>query len=293
MSDRGFFLRIFLPDGTADGLRIIEKSNWIGSGVVCPRALLPTARTRPEFQRPGIYVLTGPSDQGDVPHVYIGESERVGVRLSQHFAGKDFWTTAVFFVSKDDHLHKAHVRYLESRLISLAKEANRCELENGTVPPLPSLSEMDIAGMEGFLDEMLLCFPVLGITVFEKPSAMVPDVRLFYLRGKGIQATGYDSAQGFVVIGGSQAARNEVDSLPTSVSEHRQGLLERGVLAPNGDDSFKFTQDYTFTSPSLAAAILLGRSANGRVEWRDASNTTLKEIQERESPVAESEAFPQ
>src|SRR5688500_5590555 len=109
--NKGFSIRIFLPEGAPDGLRIIEKSNWSGRGVVCPRPLLPTAKARPEFGKAGAYVLIGPSEGSDVPRIYIGEGDPVRPRLEQHFAKKDFWTTAVFFTSKDDNLNKAHVQY--------------------------------------------------------------------------------------------------------------------------------------------------------------------------------------
>jgi hypothetical protein len=70
-SKRGFSIRIFLPDGTADGLKIVEKSNWTGRGVVCPRSRFTDAKTRAEFAKTGVYVLRGPSDSGDLSTIYI------------------------------------------------------------------------------------------------------------------------------------------------------------------------------------------------------------------------------
>jgi len=37
---------------------------------------------------------------------------------------------------------------------------------------------------------------------------------------------------------------------------------------------------YLFASPSLAAGVMLGRPANGRVEWKAADGRTLKDIQD-------------
>src|SRR5262245_5436546 len=167
---RGFSLHIFLPDGTPEGLRLVEKSNWTGHGIVCPRSRFKDAKSRPEFDRTGVYVLVGPSEDSDLPTVYIGEGDSALDRLERHFAEKDFWTSLVLFTSKDDNLNKAHVQYLESRLCTLAREANRSVLDNVTDPQLPSLSEADVAEVEGFLDEMLLIFPLLGLTAFEKPQ---------------------------------------------------------------------------------------------------------------------------
>src|SRR5205823_2267164 len=155
-----------LADGTPDGLRIVEKSNWTGRAVVCSRSQLPQVKARPEFGKTGTYVLRGPSDSADLPTIYIGEGDPTRPRLESHLAKKDFWTSLVLFTSKDENLNKAHVQYLEARLITLARDAKRCILENGNVPQLPSLSEPDTAEMEGFLEEMLLVYPLLGVGVF-------------------------------------------------------------------------------------------------------------------------------
>jgi len=50
---------------------------------------------------------------------------------------------------------------------------------------------------------------------------------------------------------------------------------------------YRFTQDYAFSSPSTAAAVVLGRSANGRIEWKDGLGRTLKELQEKQTDDVE------
>ena len=160
---RGFSIRFFLPDGTPDAMKIVEKSNWIGRAIVCPRGAFLDLKQRPEFRKTGVYVLIGQTSPDDPPTVYIGEGDPVGDRLTQHQKTKDFWTAAVFFTSKDDNLNTAHVQYLEAKLIARALETKRCKLDNGNAPSLPSLSEADIADMEEFLAQMLLIYPVVGI----------------------------------------------------------------------------------------------------------------------------------
>lgn len=273
-----FSIHIFLPDGTPDGLHIVQKTNWTGVGVVCPRPLLATAEARAEFAKAGVYVLSGPAESGNEPKIYIGEAAPIRPRLEQHDAGKDFWNTAVVFTSKDSNLNKAHIQYLEARLVQLAKEAKRCKLENANQPQIPALSEMDQAEVEVFLDEMLLCFPILGLSIFEKPEAAAPSAGRFHLKGKDAQATGYQAPQGFVVCAGSRARLDEVLSIHQYLSEKRKSLLELGVLKQEGT-SFVVTQDYLFDSPSTAAGVLLGRSANGRIEWKNLQGQTLRTIQ--------------
>jgi hypothetical protein len=277
-----YSIRIFLPDGIPDGLRIIEKSNWTGKGVVCPRALLNTAKSRKEFSRAGVYILTGPADSGELPKVYIGEAETIGNRLSQHAIKKDFWTSVAFFVSKDDNLNKAHVQYLESLLVSLATQAKRCKLDNATEPNLPSLSEADQADVEAFFDEMLLCLPAIGINVFEKPPQKRDDVTLLFCQGAGVLARGYESTDGFVVMKGSEGRGVVTKGCKEGVRNIRSTLLNSGVLSMEGKKCL-LTQDYTFSAPSYAAAIFLGRAANGRTEWKTEDGRTLKQLQEAEN----------
>ncbi|MCH7944961.1 MAG: GIY-YIG nuclease family protein [Armatimonadetes bacterium] len=274
-----FSVRIFVPSGEPDGLRIVEKSNWIGHGVVFPRSEFPEARQRPELKHTGVYMLWGPGETGQLPRLYVGEGDVVLPRLDQHAKSKDFWTHAIVFTSKDQYLNKAHVRYLESRLLALANEAKRCELDNGNVPQPPALSEADTADAEAFLADLLLCLPVVGLSLFEKPRTAARSRDELFLRSKEIEARGLDSAEGFIVREGSTAVIDELPSIHAFLSDLRSALREKGVLVEAGS-VLRLSQDYTFDSPSTAAGVLVGRPANGRVEWKDASGRSLKEIQE-------------
>lgn len=282
-----FSLRIFVADGDPDGLRIVERSNWIGKAVVFPRALLPKKKQRDEFSQTGVYVLIGPREDGDGEMLYIGEGDPVRPRFESHYAQKDFWTWAVFFVAGPGQLNKAHVQYLESKLIQRAKAAKRMPLENANQPSEPTLSEADLADMEVFLENMLGMLPVLGVHAFEMPRAKGSERRTTSLvcHGKGVEATGFESSQGFVVQTGSGAVTETVPSMKQHVRgmyDLRQDLIESGVLVAAGQN-LQFTQDYVFSSPSTAAAVVLGRSANGRIEWKDQKGRTLKQLQEEET----------
>ena len=276
-------IRIFLADGTPDGLRIIEKSNWTGRAVVASRSQLDRALKRDEMAHPGVYVLTGQSDDG-APQLYVGEADVLKDRLKQHAARKEFWTRFVAFTSTNEGLNKAHVRYLEARLVSLARDANQWELENGTQPTSPPLSEADKADAEWFLAEMLVIFPLLGIDAFEAAASQTAgasqqsEILDLYLRERGGDARGREIADGFVVLKGSRARSTEVDSIHDHLRDLRNQLLERGVLVREGNN-FIFTQDFRFGSPSTAAGVLVGGSANGRMAWKDAKGRTLKALQ--------------
>jgi len=275
----GFSVRIFIPTGEPEGLRIVEKSNWTGQGLVFPRSLYSDVRQRTEFDRTGVYVLWGPGESGQLARVYVGEGDGVRARLNQHANSKDFWTHAAVFVSKDQNLNKAHGQYLESRLVSLALEAKRCELDNGNAPQKPTLSEADAADAEGFLNDLLLCLPVVGVSFFEKPQSADTRQPELLLKGRGIVARGFDGLEGFVVRAGSQVAKTQTASIQTALSDLRATLLKKGVIVDAGA-TYKLAQDYTFSSPSNASSVLLGGNSNGRTSWKDASGRTLKELQE-------------
>lgn len=282
-----FSLRIFVADGDPDGLRLVERSNWIGKAVVFPRSLLPSIKKRDEFGQTGVYLLLGPREDGEGEKLYIGEGDPVRERLESHYGKKDFWTKAVFFVAGPGQLNKAHVQLLESRLIQLAKAARRMTLDNTNQPTEPTLSEADRADMQVFLDNILGMLPVLGIHAFEQASfvAAVKKNAQLTCKGKGVFASGYESTQGFVVKAGSGAVGEETSSMREygrGAYELRRELIGNGVLqVDNGN--YRFAQDYAFNSPSTAAAVVLGRSGNGRIEWKDSQGRTLKELQERES----------
>ena len=277
--NKPYSIKIFLPGGDPDGLRTIEKSNWSGAGMVIPRALMAAAKSRRELTRTGVYVLLGPPEESGLPRVYVGEGDPIKPRLDQHAAKKDFWTTCIAFTSKDENPNKAHVQYIESRLIAFAAQAKRCVLDNGNVPALPSLSEADAADAEGFLSEMLLCFPVLGLSVFTAAAPIQKSAKSLYITAKGIKAEGRETHDGFVVRSGSGAVKGEVPSCHAYLKELRAALIANGVLKPAGE-GYAFTQDYVFPSPSTAAGVVQGRAANGRVDWKTKDGKTLKDLQE-------------
>ncbi len=280
-SPRAFMVRLFLPGGDPNGVKTVEKSNWTGCGLVVPRSLFSETRSRSELARTGVYILIGPNKTSQLSRIYVGEGDPVGPRLDQHAKNKDFWTHVVVFTSKDQNLNKAHIQFLEYRLIDLAKAAKRCVLDNGNTPQAPSLSEGDTAEAEGFLADVLLCLPILGYGFFDEAPIPTQTTHEFVLNGKGVKASGYEATKGFVVRAGSQAAKSETKSIHGYLIDMRRSLVEQGVFVDKGQ-YYEMTQDYAFNSPSTAAGVLLGRSANGRTKWKTSEGQTLKSIQDAE-----------
>jgi hypothetical protein len=278
-SPRGFSIRIFAEGGDMEGLRLVEKSGWSGKGVVCPRSLFSAARLRNEFARPGVYILLGPSEESALQRIYVGQGDPVRPRLDSHATKKDFWTRVTLFCATNDTLNKAHLQYLEARLVKLARDAQRAELDNDNIPGLPTLSEVDSAEAETFLQEMLLCLPLIGVQAFELSKPLRARPERLELRGKGISAWGFDTATGFWVEKGSQAVASTVPSMHPYVGYLRRDLLVRGIFKDKGA-FWELTKDHQFDSPTAAASVTLGKSTNGRIRWKNKSGQTLRELQD-------------
>ena len=277
---RAFSINLFLKDGDPEGLRIITQLNKTGVGVVFNRSTFAESRKDEHFDKPGVYVLVGALDDSTLPVVYIGEAENIRERLINHNSKLDFWDKAIFFTTSNNSLNKAHVKYLEAKLYAIAQENKSCTIKNTQVPKKAVLSAQDEAYAESLLADMLMTVAIVGLSVFEKVKKPKSKNKILHITAKGLTGTGYESASGFVVCKGTQAAGKEVKSLHKTITSLRKDLIDQKVLIPK-DNHFIFTQDYSFSSPSRAADVVTGRSANGRIEWKDKSGKTLKQLQEK------------
>ncbi|MEN7547222.1 GIY-YIG nuclease family protein [Rapidithrix thailandica] len=129
----GKTIKLFLIDGDSNGRMTCELSNWSGKAYKIPRIRINECKDREELKSPGVYLLFGKDETGQ-DLVYIGEAEVVFKRLKQHLNQKDFWNEAIVFISKDENLNKAHIKYLENRLYELALSVHRYQLENSVIP---------------------------------------------------------------------------------------------------------------------------------------------------------------
>lgn len=273
----GKSISLFLIDGTPDGVIACELSNWTGKGYKIPRNNLKDVSNRSDLKKPGVYFLIG-HNEDDKETVYIGESEDVFKRLYPH-QEKDFWTEALVFISKDENLNKAHIKYLEFSLHDEAVEANRYKIFNSNVPTKPAISEAEIAVMSEFSTNLKLLVGALGFRIFEKLTKSLTSKQDKYRidAARGAVATGIMTTEGFVVFKGSKIASTEVPSMPESFKKKRAQIISEKVVI-----DFEFTQDYLFSSPSTAAAVVMGRSANGLKEWKLKDGSNLGENEQKD-----------
>lgn len=296
----GKSIRIFLKDGTVTGIKFGEVVNQTIQSISCPRLSIAELNKYPESKRPGVYFLFGQDEDTNEPKAYIGEAENVYERLQSHISNKDFWNEVVFFVSKDDNLTKSHVKYLESRLIQTALLIRRYKVENFNQPQLASLPMADRDAMEEFLTYIKLLIGVLGHKILEEiikaDKKIVETITIsdpiqnpeneslskpleLYLSMSGLKAKSVQTNEGIVVLKGSEAAKEHMNSLGFAYREIRERLVQNLQLKLIGD-KLVFQDDILFDSPSAAAASILGYATNGRINWKDQNGKTLKEIEE-------------
>jgi hypothetical protein len=271
-------IKLFFPKGDTQGLCMAELSNWTGKALAAPRSELDDLLARDELQRSGVYLLLGPDPQTGNSAAYIGEAEEVRDRVRQQ-CEKEFWVQAIVFVSKDENLTKAHIRYLEGRLIEEAQKVARFKVLNAQ-PSGSKLPESDREDMEAFLSRMIELLPVLRcelLTPIVDSSGRSPERHLVG-RIKGCVAHGQRTAKGFVVFAGSIGVSSLRPSAPAYVIQARDQLKQDGALVDDGA-CLRFMRDSEFSSPSMAAAVICGGQVNGLTFWRDNDGRTLKEIE--------------
>lgn len=286
-------INIFLLDGDPNGIRVAQIMMSTIQAIAFRRNKLGEVRkTFPEIERPGVYILIGEDEsEPDRQLGYIGESESIGERLATHNSNKsgrdskDFWTDTVVLVSKDENLTKSHARYVEACLIRNTGNNPRWVLPNTKMPsgdagklPLP-----DRAAMDEFVDQTKTLVGALGWDLFREvrgkqiESVHSEDVQAylshfenltFCFRGQDFSAEMKLSHSGdIVVLAGSKARVKTTSTVRRGTVALRKTLLESGVLREQGD-YLVFTSNYSFSSPSAAAAAVIGASANGRILWK-------------------------
>ena len=284
MKNFGKTIKIFLVDGEPNGRMTCELSNWTGKALKIPRKKIKESSDRPELENTGIYILFGKSDKSENKEVaYIGEAEGIYRRLKEHLSKKDFWNEALIFVSKDENLNKAHIKYLESRLHEIAVKVNRYDLENGNIPPRSAISESDQAEMEEYLENIKLLVNALGYKIFEelrKALTIAEEIKnTFYITSaRGANAKGQMTNEGFVVLKDSEIANSITNSFPENWKKFRQSLIDDKIIV-EVNHKLVFREDHLFSSPSAAAAVVMGRSANGLTEWKLNDGQPLKTVE--------------
>lgn len=276
-------ITLYLSGGLPKGTRSASIDQWSGKAVAGPRN--ESDEVIKLFEKSGggscVYFLIGKSEDGGLPHAYVGESDQIAERIKHHDRKKDWWEDIIIFFAPDRSLTTVGTKYIEAVCVERLQGTGRCILENTASPSRRPIPHEDVDGLEHFFEKVVILLPLLGYDIFvgETTEPETKESSLLFLTRKGINAKGILREDGQLQV--LRASTVVVEETP-SFSHHpykplRDDLIKIGKIAKDGK-TFRFVSDYTFSSPSAAAAIILGNSANGKIEWKDESGKTLKEM---------------
>ncbi|QUS36311.1 GIY-YIG nuclease family protein [Falsirhodobacter algicola] len=278
----GRTIQLFLVDGKPTGLRKATIHGWTGFVFISGASAFGDLTARAEVDRTGVYILSGPDpDQAGAVRVYIGSGNSVAERIRQSALKRDFWETAMTVTTSDDDLSKGHAEYLEARLIEMTAQAGRVILDNGTQPETGRrrLPEADRANMEQFLANLKIVLPVIGFDMLKpQPKAVTAtrqpieertrgDVQFEIRHKSGVKANAVEEEGEFIILEGSQAL-TDTGYAQQGYGKLKEKLVSDAVLVADGPGKLRFVRPWPFSSPSAAAAVVLDRNSNGRIEWK-------------------------
>ena len=186
-----------------------------------------------------------------------------------------YWHTAVIFIGEE--LDKALIRYLEHRLVEIAKASNRYDILTKNTYKNTVMQEEKVANMERFLKNIKIVINPLGYRVLE-PYAKAPagadtnkmaepvvntqaEAGYLYIKNSSADAQGIATNEGFVVLKGSRISSKPVsDKISATIRQMRAEYIEQARIK-----DYILQEDILCTSPSAAAQMVLGYSVSGQI----------------------------
>ena len=287
---------LFLLDGEVTGRVKCTQLNWTGLAFKIPRSQLDKCKSRSDLKQSGVYFLFGKNDEGE-EEVYIGQAvnrkngEGVLNRVVEHLKDPLYFTEAVILTTQNASFGPTEISYLENKFTNMAKEIGRYFVRNSNEPNLGNVTEEKESELSEFIDHAKMVLGVLGYKVFvpmikkEEPQRFDQaddELPLFLIRNTNqpVHAKCMRTDEGFVLLKGSLIHPKVVESAPKSTKELR-ALCQRNLAIINN----QLTKNLLFTSPSSAAAFVMGASVNGRLYWKTQTGVSLKELEDQEREV--------
>lgn len=292
-------IRTKLLDKTLSGARIIDMGSTFSCQLyVIPRDKMSQVAKEDLLHQYCFYILLGLTDNGH-PKAYIGQSNDFHRRIRDHQSRKEFWDTALVFISKSNEIYASEVLYLEYLGIKKAIEKNNYSLEeNKQVPQKPSISPDKEDEMESFFEHIEFLTEFYGCNIFcesETPatsSGVTGNGHIFMLsvpkRRIDAKMCYYPENGKFVILKGSTISAEEKYSCPKNVSDFRKTIIaQKNVLSKNGNvyellQDIVFPEDKRLQSPSAAASFCTATSMQGTTMWKDSDGATFISVYPKE-----------
>lgn len=292
---RGKNINMFLMDGEVTGKIKCTLSNWTGVIYKISRIQLTDLKSRDELKQTGIYFLFGRDEDKQKNVTYIGQAtnrkngEGVLLRVQEHTRDShaDYFNDVIILTTQNNSFGPTEISYLENKFTQLAKESGRYIVKNGNEPNPGNVTEEKQSELDEVVENVLMIVGTLGYRVFIPMTTNVDQQtrndaeQYLYLKRKMkksnqiIEAKCERTTEGFVVLEGSQVEMIDSPAIPTSLKELRKELIKENVIKDG-----ILQEKQLFSSPSYAAAFVLGMNTNGRMDWKDKDGKTLKELEE-------------
>lgn len=289
-------LRVEYIDGNLDGMRYTENFNWVGHVFVSPLSQIDKVLKRNEASRTGIYILFGERNRKKT--AYVGRTgEKISSRLRDH-KKKDWWEDmkeVILVTTTNLSLEPTYVEYLEASLYKIMKDDNRVDLVNDQKPSFPkTIRESSIQDMKVFLNTFRRNIEPLNVGIFlnkktyrdkkntNSSGSVGPTLKLVSKQSNRYKARAFQKGQKFIVKKGSLARDRWEGSKKHGKSAQgmRDKLMKEDNVLVREGENLRFTKNFAFKNPSIAAGVIMGRNAGGLVEWRvEESNQTLKDLE--------------
>ena len=316
MPNRSKNINMFLMDGEVTGIIKCTLSNWTGVIYKIPRIQLADLKSRDEMKQSGIYFLFGRNEDKQKDVTYIGQAtnrkngEGVLLRVQEHTRDNhaDYFNDAIILTTQNNSFGPTEISYLENKFTQLAKDAGRFIVKNGNEPNSGNVTEEKQSELDEVVENTLMIVGTLGYRLFvpmtKKTGQNISDDNLAYLYLKrktkksnrtieaicehtsegfvvlegsqvDIEAICEHTSEGFVVLEGSQVDVVDSSAIPASLKELRKELIKTNMIKDG-----VLQEKQLFSSPSYAAAFVLGMNTNGRTDWKNKDGKTLKELEE-------------
>ena len=270
-------IQTYLPDGSLEGVKVIELSESSIKAFVVPRIKLNDIKSRLEINQPSLYMLVNSADN----QLYIGESENFYHRVKNHDQSKDFWDLAIAIVSNTNSLEKSDVKYLESLAVEKAQATAAMTVLNKTIPSRNNVHEFKVHTLEKVLEDTAMIAESLGFSIFASKKDD-EEKSIWYFSAKDSHAKAQFRGDKFVLLTGSIIDKSFA---PSWAKAFPKALTEREeLLSVNGKDlgnTVEVTSNIPTRSPNHAGGLVAGRSTNAWICWKNADGKTMDEVMRR------------
>lgn len=292
-------IQVLLEENYLEGIKTVYASNTGIVATIVNRADVHKVKHVIYKDNPGVYILIGDNIYG-VSTIYIGESDKIGDRILKHSKDekKSFWNEVIFFTSNtesDTSVSKSHIKYIENKLYTIAKESANVRLtETQITPQKPKISRIDEALADEFLDNILFILKALRYDLFTPTNStsnlnkiLNPDINgyiaseIFTYKVRKAEARMRIISGKYVLLKDSTLVNGYRDSAAEFIKNRREDLKERGFINIKSDETLIVVQDIPCNTSSMAASLVCGGHASGNKMWKVAGKM-LKDIENLE-----------